>query len=333
MSNNFYNILEVNPRASAEVVKASCNALIKKYKTDEDKLKFVKDAKAIICNEKKRQEYDDSLTQIDGKIIDGKYRIVRTIAKGGFGTTYEAEHIINKMPVCIKHAHNVSPQDEEIIMEEAKSIWDLRHYGLPVMRDMIKFEDGSFALVMGYVKGPTLAQIIEKEKFIDPEHVAWITERVLNTLKYLHFNGIVHGDIKPHNIIIQPEIHGVTLVDFGLAMIKPKAGSANKGYTPLFASPEHLSGKVLLPESDFYSLGLTMIFCLGGDVKTLRVPSTTPVGMRQFIKNFIRKGVLSRPSWEKEDLCQTIIEMRKSDFGRSYSNMKPLDTTWFENVK
>ena len=60
-------------------------------------------------------------------------------------------------PVCIKHAHYISPEDEKILMEEARAIWDLRHYGIPVMRDILKLEDKSLALVMSYI--PAVAYI------------------------------------------------------------------------------------------------------------------------------------------------------------------------------
>jgi len=81
---------------------------------------------------------------------------------------------------------------------------------------------------------------------------------------------------------------------------------------------------VLLPEADFYGLGMTMIFALGGDIEYVKVPGTTPAGLVGLIKRFIKREVLSRPNWSQEDLCETIQEIRESDFGRSMSGMKPL---------
>jgi len=229
---DFYAALEVSPRASEEVIHASWKALAVKNKNNDVKLRLINDAKETLLNDVRRKEYDDErTTQPKGKII-GNYRIIKEIAEGGFGKTYLAHHIMLDQQVCIKHAHKISAEDEELLKEEAKTIWDLRHYSIPNIRDILEMPDGSFALVMSYVPGPTLAQLVEKHKSLEPEHVAWIAERVLNALKYLHYNGVVHGDVKPQNIIIQPDTHTVVLVDYGLSAIRPRRDTVNKGYTP-----------------------------------------------------------------------------------------------------
>lgn len=71
----------------------------------------------------------------------GNYRILEVIAEGGFGKTYKAEHITTGSLVCIKHANNISQKDEDILIEEAKAIWNMRHYGIPVIRDIFKVND------------------------------------------------------------------------------------------------------------------------------------------------------------------------------------------------
>lgn len=256
--------------------------------------------------------------------VVGNYRLIEPIAEGGFGVTYRAEHVLVGELVCIKHANNVSPDDTKIMLEEAKAIWDLRHYAIPTMRDVIEMPDGSLALVMSYVPGPTISQIVEKKKKLDPEHVAWITERVLNGLHYLHFHGVVHGDVKPQNIIVQPKQHMATLVDYGLSSIKPKSSTNTKGYTPVFAAPELEAGNPPLPESDFYGLGMTMIFALGGDVQAKQVPDKTPEPMCEFIKKLIKINPLQRPNWQKIKLMDEIKIVRQKSFGRTYSGMKPL---------
>src|SRR4051812_35327732 len=110
----------------------------------------------------------------------GNFHIVRQIAEGGFGVTYYGEHVLTKAPVCIKHALNISPEDEKLLLEEAKIIWDLRHHGIPAVRDVLRLGDGSVCLVMSYIPGPTLEQLVEYNTRIAPESVAWITERSLN---------------------------------------------------------------------------------------------------------------------------------------------------------
>ncbi|MCG2718317.1 MAG: protein kinase [Nanoarchaeota archaeon] len=327
-SGGLYSLLEVSPRARPSVIKAAYNTLMKEYHPDiqsgNDRIaKELNKAKQILLDKKKRKKYDKDIENLEGVII-GNYRVDELIAEGGFGKTYKGEHIVVGEPVCIKHAHYVSPQDEEILLDEAKSIWDLRHFGIPTMRDMVKMDDDSLALVMSYVPGPTLEQIVENVGGLDPEHVAWLTERALNVLKYLHFNGVVHGDVKPQNIIIQPENHTVVLVDYGLSLVRPSYNSESIGYTPLYASPEQEKGFTLLPESDFYSLGMTMIYALGGDVIKRKVPKATPDSMCDFIKEMLVYDILSRPNWQKGDLCQIIQKIRKKEFGRTRSGMKPI---------
>lgn len=325
-SADLYAVLEVSPRASKEVIHAAYRALSMANKNSEKRLLSLNVAKDILLDDDKRDDYDKHRDgDAKGKQI-GNYRILEKIAEGGFGKTYKGEQITLKAPVCIKHAHKVSPQDEEIMLQEASAIWDLRHYGIPNIRDVLRLDDGSIALVMSYVAGPTLAQIIEKNKGgIDAEHVAWISERVLNILKYLHYHSVVHGDIKPSNIIVEPDSHTVVLVDYGLSLIRPSAKTMNKGYTEAFAAPEQMKGGTLLPETDIYGLGMTMIAALGGDVMDKKVPAKTPDALCALIKRLIAYDVLARPgNWHKEDLGKTIQEAREKDFGRKSSDMKPL---------
>jgi serine/threonine protein kinase len=209
-------------------------------------------------------------------------------------------------------------------MEEAKAVWDLRHFGIPLMRTIVRLDDGSLALIMSYLPGPTLEELTEDRKGIDPEHVCWIMERTLSTLRYLHFHGIVHGDVKPQNIIIQPETHQVVLVDYGLSLIRPTQNSSSKGYTPFFSSPEQTKDLPVLPESDFYALGMTMIHSLGGNVERKHVPEKVPEPVCEFIKRLIVKSPLERPSWGKEDLIETMQRVRVQAFGRASSAMKVL---------
>jgi len=325
---DFYNILEVSPKARAEVIQAAYRTLMQIYhpdknKADERVARNLNEAKQTLLDSKKREEYDKNRLDLMGKDL-GEYTVIEMIAEGGFGKTYKAKHNIIDELACIKHAHYVSPQDEEILVQEAKTIWDLRHYSIPSMKGMLKLEDGSLALIMSYIPGPTLEQIIKKNKKLDPEHVAWITERSLNALKYLHYNGVVHGDVKPQNIIVQPENHMIVLVDYGLSIIRPSSSSKSPGYTPLFAPPEQIAGKTLLPESDFYSLGMTMIYALGGDIEKRLVPENTPSSLCSFIKKMIVYDILKRPNWDKEDLAEELQDIRMKEFGRKSSGMKPI---------
>lgn len=322
---NYYEILQVSPKATAAVIRAAWKALSQVAGDTNPERYLLNEAYENLSDEAKRKKFDESFLPPKKKVVRiGNYRILEEIAEGGFGITYRAVHEFLGEPVCIKHALNISALDEALMLEEARAVWDLRHWAIPAVRDIIRLDDGSVSIVMSYVPGSNLQQIVEKHGAMDPEHVCWITERVLNALRYLHDRGVIHGDIKPANIIVQADTHQVVLVDYGLALVKPGRDSKNKGFTPLFASPEQIEDRPLLPESDLYSLGLTMIHALGGDPLAVKVPTAVPDPVCQFIKKLIARNILARPNWQKEDLCQAMSDVRQQAFGRRWSNMKPL---------
>jgi serine/threonine protein kinase len=322
---NFYKTLQVDPRASVAVIKAAYQALIKVHHPDRagstEKTVEINEAYETLSNTKKRAAYNKKIKS-DESVI-GNYRILEEIAEGGFGTTYRGEHVITKSEVCIKHCSMVSPEHDAVLIQEAKAIWDLRHYALPAMRDLQRLNDGSLALIMSYIPGYTLEQVAEKAGKVDAETVAWIAERILNALMYLHHHGVIHGDIKPQNVIIQPETHSVVLVDFGLAMVRPGTSDKSIGYTPIFASPEQISGKALLPASDYYSLGMMMVYALNGGKRMRRkeIPASVPDPMSDFIASLTQKNALSRP---QKDLFDEFVKIRFESFGRARSGMKKI---------
>jgi serine/threonine protein kinase len=325
MPADHYKTLHCDPGAAPEVISASYKALAKLYKDDDAKLNLISLAHDVVGNEKKRREYDET-RKPKGKVV-GEYRMIEKLAEGGFGETWKVQHTALGSFACLKYALELTPDDEAMLIEEAKLMWDLRHYSIPTIKALVKMPDTKLGLVMSYVNGMTLAQLIERHfpNGMEPEHVAWITERCLNALKYMHHHGIVHGDMKPQNVMVEADTHTVVVVDYGLSRFKPKAGSGAKGYTPYFCAPEQEDFRTPIPETDLYGLGMTMIFALGGDVAAINVPPSTPPAMRDFIKSLIRRDPMKRPRvWKEIDLCETIKEVRQKDFGRTASGMKPL---------
>lgn len=322
---NYYETLQVQPSAETAVIEAAAKALID---TGDYPARKIKTALDHLSDDAKRAAHDKEIrAQLENKI--GSYKLLDTIAEGGFGRAYKAKHLLLDELVCIKHNLNVSKRDTDLIIKEAKSIWDLRHYALPVMRDLIVLPDGSCCLVMSYIEGPTLMQVVEnhqaKKKDLDPENACWIMSRILDALRYLHLNGVVHGDVKPQNVIVQPDKHAAVLVDFGLASVKPTRGARPDGYTPLFAAPESQSEKPPLPETDLFCLGLTMIYALGGDPRTRRIPMNIPTPIRDYLDQLVQEDVYRRPNWEKANLLQDLNEARQEAFGRMHTGNKKLD--------
>lgn len=327
---DLYDILQVRPNAPREVLDAAAKALLAKYHPDnkktgnETRFKSINAAHKILTRPSDRKRFEKTAAR--GAVL-GSYRVIEKIAEGGFGATYKAEHVVLGELACLKQGFMSGPDAEAILLDEARALWDMRHYALPAMRDVIRQDDGSLVLVMSYVEGPTLEELVEKVGRLDPEHVVWIAQRILNGLLYLHQHGVVHGDLKPKNIIVQPNKHLAIMVDFGLAAIRPTGKTEAKGYTEIFSAPEMVAGRPPLPETDLYSLGKTMLYALGGSyesVDKLAVPDKTPDPMCQFIKRLIVRDPLSRPNWQSENLLDTFSEMRVDSFGRARSNLKPI---------
>lgn len=329
---NYYDLLQVTRRAHPDVIRASYIALHKLHDLNRPENKRfaqnINEAFRVLSRPDLRKEYDASLSHKGTGEIIGSFRKLEQIAEGSFGKTFKGKHVRLGELVCMKDCANVRPEYYPMLEEEACAMWNLSHYEIPAIRDLVPSADGSPVLIMSYIPGDTLENWIKKIGPMNPEAVAIITERALNALMYIHYRDIVHGDFKPQNIIIQPDQHTISLVDFGLSVTKAHTGPSPKGYTPLFAPPEEVAGLKLLPQSDFYSLGMTMIYALtGGDehlIKAKHVPSATPEPLCEFINKLIVRDVLARPHWHDINLCEEIHKVRIQSFGRAHTGMESI---------
>lgn len=333
MSEDYYARLHVHPRARSEVIVAAFRALVRVNHPDnpdgteqpEATMAELQQARDVLLDADRREAYDaERSTSLNGNVV-GSYRLKKVIAEGGFGTTYLAEHVTLGTKVCLKQCNRLCPEADAILEQEAKVMWDLRHYSIPTMRDLVPLEDGSFGLVMSYIEGPTLEQLVEKHGRLDPEHAAWIMERLSNALYYLHDHNVLHGDVKPQNVIVQPDVHAAVLVDYGLSLVAPMATGDCKGYTEEFASPEQIARAVIGPASDIYSLGLTMIYTMNGSLARLErreIPAEVPEPFAKLLKSCIARKAEARPT--AEAIFRTIKDVREQSFGRRTSGMKPL---------
>jgi len=250
----------------------------------------------------------------------GNYDVIKQIGEGGFARTYLAKHTLLGEKACLKQNIDLSDEDKELLRREAKLLWRIHHHSLPTLRDYIELDDGSCVLIMTYIKGKDLYKIVTEDYVdgIDPEHICWMTQRLLNALHYLHFYGIIHGDVKPQNILIVPKEHNAVLVDYGLSTLKPKSKTKCYGCTEAFAAPEQLLGKPPIPETDIYGLGMTMMFALGGNIKSGTYPSSVPKPLQEFFNQMIRREPRKRPE-TAEELVRPLSQLREDLFGRRSS--------------
>lgn len=322
---DYYRFLQVDPGASLAVIDAAYRIVSQRVHGVD--LKDLADAHLILSNPKTRAEYDALRNQTDGPLVGGKYRIDSLIDQGVLGETYKATNLNVGETVCIKHCSTISEEAAAMLLNQAKALWNLRHHSLPAVKDLLRLDDGTVALVMSYIPRPTWSEMIEAGGAMHPEHVTWLAERLLNALRFLHLRGsTIHGDVNPRKIMIKPEMVMATLVGFDFCLYKPGADDRSRGYTDIFSPIEAVQGMPLLPGTDLFGLGMTMVYALNGDLEETRqgtVPDSTPDLLCNFIKRLIVPDVLERPSWESEDLCETIHEIKVKCFGKK-SRIKPI---------
>jgi serine/threonine protein kinase len=192
-----------------------------------------------------------------GQTIDGKYQMTRELGRGGMGTVYLATHLGTERPVAVKV---IAPQFMERVefverfRREARAAGRLRH---PNVVDVTDFgfaatNDGQVAyLVMEYLDGCTLGEILDEEKNLPVSWSLDILEQVSSAVHEAHQQGIIHRDLKPDNIWLEPNQRGgytVKVLDFGIAKLEESsaAGANGDAFGPSSTAPTIASGRLTL---------------------------------------------------------------------------------------
>jgi WD40 repeat protein/serine/threonine protein kinase len=214
------------------------------------------------------------------KLLQERYRIIGTLGRGGMGHVYEAIDESVSAQVAIKENLADTEEKRKSFAQEAKLLANLQHEALPrVMHQFV--EEGRQFLVMEYIRGDNLVELLEKYQRLSPHQPAFHYEVVLNwadvlldALEYLHSRPepIIHRDIKPSNIKLTSD-GKIYLLDFGLAKgaagqmttIKEAEGAQSVfGYSMYYAPLEQLSNSGTDARSDLYALGATLHHLLTG---------------------------------------------------------------------
>ncbi len=216
-----------------------------------------------------------------GRMLGNRYEILELIGEGGMAGVYKARcHLLNRF-VAVKILRSEFVSDDEFLKKfekEAQASASLSHPNIVNVYDVGTDGDVHY-IVMELVNGITLKQYIQnKATYLSTQEIVQITRQIAMALDHAHSNGIIHRDIKPHNILITEDGH-IKVADFGIARATTSATivKTNEAMGSVhYASPEQARGGFIDARSDLYSLGILMF-----ELATGRVPfdGETPVSI------------------------------------------------------
>ena|GEM_PF-1814827 len=213
-----------------------------------------------------------------GRVIAGRYRIVGQLGEGGMGEVFVAEHLMIGRKVAIKRLHPELVSDERAVQRfqrEARAAAATGHEHIVEVLDLGYADDNAPYLVMEYLRGQSLAELIKREGRLTPQRTCFLLGQVLAALEAVHRQEIVHRDLKPDNVFItrRPGVgEFVKVLDFGISKMKEENGEAlhltRTGMmmgTPFYMSPEQARGvRDVDHRVDLYAVGVMLYECLTG---------------------------------------------------------------------
>lgn len=206
--------------------------------------------------------------------FEGRYEILEEIGKGGMGVVYKARQPALQKLYAIKMLHSVHINETILRFErEAKAISKLDHPNLITSHDFGVSADGRPYMVMDFIEGTSLAQLIEKNRKLPLRQTLEICMQIAKGMAFAHAQGVLHRDLKPGNIMLIAQPDGsqlVKIIDFGIAKVVEANEPHNLTQTgdvfgsPYYMSPEQAVGRGIDERSDIYSLGCVMYEMLTG---------------------------------------------------------------------
>lgn len=282
------------------------------------------------------------------------YDLINTIGSGGMGVVYKAKHKNIDKTMAIKCLHKelaADPVNVQRFAQEVKAASLLTHPNLVSVYDSGISDDGTPYLVMDFLDGTSLADVLQKQGFLPLARFLDIFIQTAEALEHAHNKNIVHRDLKPSNImILNEEKRGedfVKIVDFGIARVFQQIAKDGPKVTqtgdvigsPIYMSPEQCLGLALDKRSDIYSMGIAMYECLtgappfGGDnaiqtiVKHVNEKPMSPSKLRsdmdipEALEHLIMSCLEKDPQLRPESVHEVLLELRRIRED-SYGNRK-----------
>ncbi len=203
-----------------------------------------------------------------GTRIAGRYRLERSLGRGGMAEVFEAvdETLDRRVAVKVLHPH-LRPDEANVARFRAEAIAAARLTHPGIVRVYDTASDGAHeAIIMELLDARTLREVLDQRGTLDIESVRRIGLRLLDALEAAHTAGLVHRDIKPSNVLLCTDGR-VKVADFGIAKLEDQTDMTREGSllgTVAYLSPEQLEGLTVDGRSDLYALGLVLYECLVG---------------------------------------------------------------------
>lgn len=215
-----------------------------------------------------------------GHVLDNRYKILEKIGTGGMANVFKARDVLLDRIVAVKVLHANYASDHDFVTRfkrEAQAAAKLSHPNIVNIYDVGYDEDVHY-IVMEYIRGKTLKEYIDQQGHLPIEIAVKITIEIGEALEHAHANGIIHCDIKPHNILVT-ESGRIKVADFGIARAV-NSGTMIKTTSVLgsvhYFSPEQASGKPIDERTDIYSLGIVLYEMVTG---VLPFQGDTPISV------------------------------------------------------
>lgn len=276
-------------------------------------------------------------------LIDGRYRVLSRVGAGGMADVYLAEDEQLGREVALKLLHRrfaADPGFVERFRREAQAAASLQHPNVVSVFDRGSF-DGTYYIAMEYLPGRSLKQLIREEAPLTPERAIELTVQILKAARFAHRRGVIHRDLKPHNVIIDENDHA-KVTDFGIA----RAGASDMTETgsimgtAQYLSPEQAQGHAVSAPSDLYSVAVMLYEMLTGRVPfdgespvsialkhvseaplpPSQLNSAIPPALEQVVLWSLNKNPADRPA-DADQLIEALEQVRLSISGEATASM------------